>query len=195
MWTARSIVDFRLPIFDRRFGIGDHFRIRQFDSSSHRTLSIAEAGKRGSVDGPVDRERAQPPAFRPSPFVCFLPLVTRHCCWNCVTPRKWHGHPFGKLRAGSPRNPQKIERRATRRTVIQSPTKGLALPTFTAFRSWDLNLSCVTRHLFLLFSIIDIGRLSPAFPVTPPYVRVRIRRFGGWSYQRTVNRGIPSESK
>ena len=24
---------------------------------------------------------------------------------------------------------------------------------------------------------IDIGRLSPAFPVTPPYVRVRIRRF------------------
>jgi len=25
---------------------------------------------------------------------------------------------------------------------------------------------------------INIGRLSPAFPVTPPYVRVRIRRFG-----------------
>jgi len=42
---------------------------------------------------------------------------------------------------------------------------------------------------------IDIGRRSPAFPVTPPYVRVRIRRFGGLSYQRTVNRGIPSESK
>ena len=28
---------------------------------------------------------------------------------------------------------------------------------------------------------IDIGRRSPAFPVTPPYVRVRIRRFGGLS--------------
>jgi aspartate/methionine/tyrosine aminotransferase len=42
---------------------------------------------------------------------------------------------------------------------------------------------------------IDIGRLLPAFPVTPPYVRVRIRRFGGWSYQRTVNLGSPSESK
>ncbi len=42
---------------------------------------------------------------------------------------------------------------------------------------------------------IDIGKRSPAFPVTPPYVRVRIRRFGGLSYQRTVNLGIPSESK
>src|SRR5208282_6594595 len=31
---------------------------------------------------------------------------------------------------------------------------------------------------------IDIGERSPAFPVTPPYVRVRIRRFGGLSDQR-----------
>jgi hypothetical protein len=29
---------------------------------------------------------------------------------------------------------------------------------------------------------IDIGRRSPVFPVTPPYMRVRIRRFGGSSY-------------
>jgi hypothetical protein len=42
---------------------------------------------------------------------------------------------------------------------------------------------------------IDIGRRSPAFPVTPPYMRVRIRRFGGLSDQPTVNLGIPSESK
>jgi len=42
---------------------------------------------------------------------------------------------------------------------------------------------------------IDIGRLSPAFPVTPPDMRVRIRRFGGLSYRPTVNLGIPSESK
>ncbi len=28
---------------------------------------------------------------------------------------------------------------------------------------------------------IDIGRRSPAFPVTPPYIRIRIRRFGGLS--------------
>jgi hypothetical protein len=42
---------------------------------------------------------------------------------------------------------------------------------------------------------MDIGRLSPAFPVTPPYVRVRIRRFGGLSYRATVNLGSPSESK
>ena len=42
---------------------------------------------------------------------------------------------------------------------------------------------------------MDIGRLSPAFPVTPPDMRVRIRRFGGLSYRRTVNLGSPSESK
>jgi hypothetical protein len=42
---------------------------------------------------------------------------------------------------------------------------------------------------------IDIGRLLPAFPVTPPDMRVRIRRFGGLSYRPTVNLGIPSESK
>src|SRR5204862_1446371 len=29
---------------------------------------------------------------------------------------------------------------------------------------------------------MNIGRLSPAFPVTPPDMRVRIRRFGGLSY-------------
>ena len=32
-------------------------------------------------------------------------------------------------------------------------------------------------------------------PPTPPDMRVRIRRFGGLSYRRTVNLGIPSESK
>jgi transposase InsO family protein len=30
---------------------------------------------------------------------------------------------------------------------------------------------------------IDIGIRSPVFPVTPPYMRVRIRRFGGLSYR------------
>jgi hypothetical protein len=43
--------------------------------------------------------------------------------------------------------------------------------------------------------VINIGRLSPAFPVTPPDMRVRIRRFGGLSYRQTANLGIPSESK
>ena len=42
---------------------------------------------------------------------------------------------------------------------------------------------------------IDIGRRSPAFPVTPPGVRVRTGRFGGLSYRPPVNLGIPSESK
>ena len=32
-------------------------------------------------------------------------------------------------------------------------------------------------------------------PPTPPDMRVRIRRFGELSHERTVNRGIPSESK
>ncbi len=42
---------------------------------------------------------------------------------------------------------------------------------------------------------INIGRLAPAVPVTPPDMRVRIRRFGELSYRRPVNLGIPSESK
>ena len=42
---------------------------------------------------------------------------------------------------------------------------------------------------------IDIGKRSPAGPVTSPYVRVRIRRFGGLSYRRALNGGIPSEAK
>ena len=42
---------------------------------------------------------------------------------------------------------------------------------------------------------IDIGRRSLAFPVTPPYVRVRIRRFGGLSYRLAANLGRPMESK
>ena len=40
-----------------------------------------------------------------------------------------------------------------------------------------------------VWASIDIGRRSPAFPVTPPYVRVRIRRFGGLSYPPPVNPG------
>jgi hypothetical protein len=42
---------------------------------------------------------------------------------------------------------------------------------------------------------IDIGGLSPAFPVTPPDMRVRIRRFGGLSYRLGASLGTPSESK
>ena len=42
---------------------------------------------------------------------------------------------------------------------------------------------------------IDIGRRLPVFPVTPPYVRVRIRRFGGLSYRVPNSWGIPSEEK
>ncbi len=42
---------------------------------------------------------------------------------------------------------------------------------------------------------IDIGRRSPAFLVTPPYTRVRIRRFGWRSYRAAVNLGIPSGPK
>jgi hypothetical protein len=49
--------------------------------------------------------------------------------------------------------------------------------------------------LFPVNGKIDIGRLSPAFPVRPPDMRVRIRRFGGLSYRPAVNLGIPSESK
>ena len=53
----------------------------------------------------------------------------------------------------------------------------------------------IARELAAKGYQIDIGERSPTFPVTPPYMRVRIRRFGGLSDQRTVNRGSPSESK
>ena len=43
--------------------------------------------------------------------------------------------------------------------------------------------------------LIDIGKRSPAVPVTSPYVRVRIRRFGGLNYRHPVKGGIPSEAK
>ena len=44
---------------------------------------------------------------------------------------------------------------------------------------------------------IDMGRQLPAVPVTPPYVRIRIRRFGGLSYWPLApfSRGMPSEAK
>jgi hypothetical protein len=45
------------------------------------------------------------------------------------------------------------------------------------------------------FCRMDIGKRSPAVPVTSPYVRVRIRRFGGLGYRYPVNGGIPSEAK
>ena len=37
---------------------------------------------------------------------------------------------------------------------------------------------CVFRVSSSNFSAIDIGRFSRTFPVTPPYIRFRIRRFG-----------------
>ena len=42
---------------------------------------------------------------------------------------------------------------------------------------------------------IDIGEWLPIFPVTPPYMRVRIRRFGGLSYRVLNSWGSPSEVK
>ena len=57
------------------------------------------------------------------------------------------------------------------------------------------SVTLAKKASFMWRSQIDIGKRSPAFPVTPPYVRVRIRRFGGLSDYRTVNLGIPSESK
>jgi hypothetical protein len=41
----------------------------------------------------------------------------------------------------------------------------------------------------------DRGKPHGSSPPTPPYVRVRIRRFGGLSYRPPVNLGIPSQSK
>ena len=51
-------------------------------------------------------------------------------------------------------------------------------------------LKFVFHTLMIASAAIYIGRRSPAFPVTPPGVRVRTGRFGGLS-DRTVNLGIP----
>jgi hypothetical protein len=43
--------------------------------------------------------------------------------------------------------------------------------------------------------VIESSGLVGNKKVTPPYVRVRIRRFGGLSYRPPVNFGIPSSAK
>src|SRR5579862_3132592 len=79
--------------------------------------------------------------------------------------------------------------------------KALTAPTITKlFQRQPRRINCeaIRRDGFSqkrLTSEMNIGRLSPAFPVTPPDMRVRIRRFGGLSYRPPVNLGIPSESK
>jgi len=49
--------------------------------------------------------------------------------------------------------------------------------------------------LLLVTKNRDRGKPRGFSPPTPPDMRVRIRRFGELSNQRTVNLGIPSESK
>ena len=59
----------------------------------------------------------------------------------------------------------------------------------------SFNAHCSGNRLRSIAVPINIGRRSPAFPVTPPGVRVRTGRFGGLRYRPPVNLGIPSESK
>ena len=49
---------------------------------------------------------------------------------------------------------------------------------------WFKNSLFVSQRSLIARSEIDIGRLSPAFPVTPPYMRVRIRRFRDLSQKK-----------
>ena len=74
-----------------------------------------------------------------------------------------------------------------------SLTVAECVPALAVVAAW---LEAVSKSAGKLTpAVINIGRLSPAFPVTPPDMRVRIRRFGGLSYRPAVNLGIPSESK
>ena len=58
---------------------------------------------------------------------------------------------------------------------------------------------CLTTFNGAVAAILNVnqdrGEPHNSSPPTPPDMRVRIRRFGGLSNQRTVNLGIPSESK
>jgi len=56
--------------------------------------------------------------------------------------------------------------------------------------SWVMGLGNIWYCL-----AIYIGRLSPAFPVTPPYVRVSYTAVRRVEPYRTVNLGSPSEAK
>jgi hypothetical protein len=62
-------------------------------------------------------------------------------------------------------------------------------------RGNGLREDCIERKRAKFKVQIDIGRRSPAGPVTSPYVRVRIRRFGRLSDQLPVKDGIPSKAK
>ena len=57
-----------------------------------------------------------------------------------------------------------------------SLTSGLRLPRWNGDSVAGSATALESRH-HSTPTKIDIGRLSPAFPVTPPCVRVRIRRF------------------
>ena len=67
--------------------------------------------------------------------------------------------------------------------------------------SLSLHLHQVVKRTFTFQAVAharhnrDRGRPRDLSPPTPPDMRVRIRRFGGLSHQRTANLGIPSESK
>ncbi len=78
---------------------------------------------------------------------------------------------------------------------FQTPPRGDALALRYDFTSIRLSKGLSPSSCRTCSAHIDIGRLSPAVPVTPPDMRVRIRRFGGLSYRQPVNLGIPSESK
>jgi len=62
---------------------------------------------------------------------------------------------------------------------ISSPRyrRTFAIETPAGVRRPRLSLHSSTVNKPIPNGTIDIGRLSPAFPVTPPYMRVRIRRF------------------
>ena len=57
-------------------------------------------------------------------------------------------------------------------------------------RDWELLITEYTRYINR-----DRGESHGSAPPTPPDMRVRIRRFGELSHERTASLGIPSESK
>src|SRR5689334_4019798 len=112
------------------------------------------------------QDRLRP--FRGSPFRCNRHAI-RSCSSGMISPAWISGWLENLGHCPVPENARNL-------------MLGLAERRFEVFSaSWEMP------------SNINIGRRSPAFPVTPPGVRVRTGRFGGLSYRPPVNLGIPSE--
>jgi hypothetical protein len=103
--------------------------------------------------------------------------ASRNCL--CVRPKSMLCLTSTKASVRLPRRPATgtISRCLIRRWTPQ-PRRALSIPPLRCPGTAHRNRRRTAGLTWPSRPLIDIGRLSPAFPVTPPDMRVRIRRFG-----------------